>query len=400
MNAINNLLKTTLYFFFDNCTIFLARILKKKELKRNRILIFRFDAIGDYIIFRNFLEQLRKSELFASFEMEFWGNLQWKDLFLQFDAGFVNEYYLLDTGKFADNLPYRLKWIWKSAGKKVSLLINPVYSRKYYLEILSKAINAEQKISFKGDYTSITKFQELITRNYYTEKLNIQHCLHDFSKTAFLYTYLTQEVYKLDSPVIEIEKNRQEDFFKLHQILPGFVLLFPGSREPQKRWPGTNFLSVCRYLINTYQYNVIIAGDKNDKQVAEFIEAGLTVIEKSYFFDFTSKTTLTELLYLIAGSRLLVTNDSCSVHMAVALDKKAIGIFNGQHFGRFAPYTADLKKAGDNDRQLKRVYLYPFEVNMGNLLFYASKYKHKTDHLIKEIKIEDINYYIEQLIKN
>ncbi len=50
----------------------------------NSLLIVRLDAIGDYILFRNFLKVIRNSEKFNNYTITLCGNTLWKDIFYEY----------------------------------------------------------------------------------------------------------------------------------------------------------------------------------------------------------------------------------------------------------------------------------------------------------------------------
>ena len=53
------------------------------------------------------------------------------------------------------------------------------------------------------------------------------------------------------------------------------------------------------------------------------------------------KTSLQELISIIAGAHLLVGNETGAVHIAAAVSTSAICILGGGHFGRFLPYNLE-----------------------------------------------------------
>ena len=56
-------------------------------------------------------------------------------------------------------------------------------------------------------------------------------------------------------------------------------------------------------------------------------------------FDWTGKTSLQELVAVIAGAHLLIGNETSAVHIAAAVGTPSVCITGGGHFGRFVPYV-------------------------------------------------------------
>ena len=66
--------------------------------KSKNILILKTDAIGDYLLFRNFLEEITGLYRPKGYKIVLGGNIVWKELALQLDAGFADEFIWLDRG--------------------------------------------------------------------------------------------------------------------------------------------------------------------------------------------------------------------------------------------------------------------------------------------------------------
>ena len=80
---------------------------KREGIKKNTLLLIRLDAIGDYVLFRNLLATIRKSEKFKNHKITVAGNYLWKDIALTYDKDFVDEWYWIDTNKLIQDKNYR-----------------------------------------------------------------------------------------------------------------------------------------------------------------------------------------------------------------------------------------------------------------------------------------------------
>ncbi|MDW8465862.1 MAG: hypothetical protein RML35_06685 [Chloroherpetonaceae bacterium] len=65
---------------------------KNKSFVPKTLLILRLDEIGDYVLFRNFLKEIRESERFKDYKITLCGNAAWKDLAEAFDKESVDEF--------------------------------------------------------------------------------------------------------------------------------------------------------------------------------------------------------------------------------------------------------------------------------------------------------------------
>ena len=71
---LRNLLNYFVYLIID---LFLPL---GQNTNSNTLLIIRLDAIGDYLLFRNFLSVIRASRKYKDYEITLCGNIVWKDL--------------------------------------------------------------------------------------------------------------------------------------------------------------------------------------------------------------------------------------------------------------------------------------------------------------------------------
>ena len=92
----------------------------------------------------------------------------------------------------------------------------------------------------------------------------------------------------------------------------GYVVLCPGAEYgPAKRWP------YFRELAESFSMPVVLLGSANDREAAQGVP-GTNLV---------GRTTLDEAIDVIAGARLVVSNDSGLMHVAAALDRPQVALF-------------------------------------------------------------------------
>ena len=89
---------------------------------------------------------------------------------------------------------------------------------------------------------------------------------------------------------------------------------------------------------------------------------------------------------VIQNARVLIGSDSCTIHMAAAVDTPNICLMGGGHFGRFYPY-GDLSK---NRIVYKKMACYGCHW----------KCKFKESKCIQEINVEDVLKKINLILSN
>lgn len=116
----------------------------------------------------------------------------------------------------------------------------------------------------------------------------------------------------------------------LLQLAPEpFVVLFPGSSIPEKRWGAERFCSVARQL-EEEGYRVVVVGGQGDRADGEKIAgtAGLNL---------AGITTLTETAAVIARSGMVICGDSGVLHIAAGLGISTVSLFGPSCERKWAP---------------------------------------------------------------
>ena len=106
---------------------------------------------------------------------------------------------------------------------------------------------------------------------------------------------------------------------------PRFLVgMAPGAAfGPAKRWPPERFGALADRLIGALNADVLIFGSAAEKPLAEMVAGAM----KHTPTIAAGATSLRQLLALMARCRLIVTNDSGSMHLAAALGVPLVAIF-------------------------------------------------------------------------
>ena len=154
------------YYFI----VFLIR-LKPTTLNPQNLLLIRLDSIGDYILFRNFIEVVYRSEKYKNYKITLCGNVIWKDIAESFDKEYVSEFIWLDREKYFWNPVYVFKFLKKIYSRGFEVVINSTFSREnLYGDAIVNISNAPVKIGSEGltDSSSAWK-RNMVTNKFYTK---------------------------------------------------------------------------------------------------------------------------------------------------------------------------------------------------------------------------------------
>jgi len=312
-------------------------LLNRDKNKFKKALIVRVDEIGDYILWRKFVDPILNSKKLENYEVHFIGNQSWKSLFeLEFNDYFEKIVWL-DKNKFKKNMLYRFSFLRKIAKENYSIVINPTYSRaKRVDDSIVKAAHS------KSNYGHVRN-----NENYFSYEQNFDHNLYhhlykeknnssfEFNKNKafaewFCERPLNVSSINFDDTVLPSPK--------IEDLPKNYFIVFPGSRSSARIWDTKNFIDVSNYLFENYQITALVCGGNGDIVYANnFI--------KSYThpcIDMTAKTSLPELLNMIKDAYCLLSVDTGSIHLAASVGCLTLGIFNGSQYGRFSPYPIEI----------------------------------------------------------
>ncbi|WP_334084306.1 hypothetical protein [Helicobacter typhlonius] len=94
--------KKPIYFVIDSI---INVLYPTKQARQNKsLVILRNDAIGDYLLFRDFLHILRQE--YSSYHITLIGNIVFKDFALCLDRAYIDKFIWIDNKKFRKNILY------------------------------------------------------------------------------------------------------------------------------------------------------------------------------------------------------------------------------------------------------------------------------------------------------
>ncbi|MDD4879444.1 MAG: lipopolysaccharide heptosyltransferase II [Candidatus Omnitrophica bacterium] len=101
------------------------------------------------------------------------------------------------------------------------------------------------------------------------------------------------------------------------------IAVHPGASCRSKRWPAYRFGRVADELIDKYNVKIVIIGGPSDVKTVEEVETGM--LHKPMVL--SEEHSLGEVAALLKKCKLLISNDSGPVHIAVAVGTPVISIF-------------------------------------------------------------------------
>lgn len=392
INKLKIILKFSLLIIIFN----VIRLLSKRNpnIEDKTILLIRLDAIGDYILFRNFIKILKESKKYKDYKITLLGNIKWKELAEFLDSKYVERFIWLDPVKFSKNIFYCYSKLKEITSKGYEIVINPVWSRTYEMDYIVKIVRAKQKIGYKGDITNIIKLIKKFSDKYYDLLVDGEEgIVFEFYRNKYFFEKLLDCEIKIEKPYIDINFERSD--LKNFEISDNssYCILFIGAGANFRKWPVENFAQIANYLKSKYECEIVLCGGKEDIESTKNFEK----IYKGRYTNLVGKTSLVDIMFILSRAKLLITNETFIHHLAVALNvKNIIVISNGNHFGRFVPYPEEIAKS------LNHFTIFPPEINENitnfqeliNLYGYGSKLN------ISKITVDEVKKVIDKILFN
>jgi ADP-heptose:LPS heptosyltransferase len=134
---------------------------------------------------------------------------------------------------------------------------------------------------------------------------------------------------------------RVRELLTKHGLRPGsYAVLTLGTTTPHREWPAERFAEAAEILRRANIPVVLMGAPREAALGARFL-----VAYKDRVVNLIGKTSVREAIALIGYSLLSFSNDTASVHIAVALRKPSLAILGLGHFGMVSLYGyADINK--------------------------------------------------------
>jgi len=353
--------------------------------EKKRLVVVKTDAIGDYVIIRNFFAEIKKSSKFANYRITLVGNSLWKDIALQFDANIIDEFIWLDKKEKENNKWYFIKFLFNLSKHRFEYAIYPTYSRDYKLgDFLMNIISAKCKVTFNGDLNNMSFGEKKQGDEIYDRLIAIPENVNfEYLRNKYFFSQLLNEelTTKLEITPVITDKG---------VIAQDKVIFFVGAGMLYRKWHRDKFVELAQRLYLHYNREILVCGSMDDYQEWQNINWG----DYPYLINLLGQTSLIELIDMLSRARFVVSNETSVAHMAVAVNTKIFVISNGNHFGRFTPYPKEMTQ--------NYYVLYPEEImnDLNNSAEIIKKFEIRSELDINLISVNQVEEMINNGEKN
>ncbi len=315
-------MKLRFYYFF--------RVKLSLSPKKRRILFIKNDSIGDYIIFRNFIEETGKSERFKGYEIYLMCTKKVESIARELDGAILKDILIYNPSNFR-HLDQQIKIFNTLNSYQFEYVLHPTFSPDTSTQYLIKYIAARYKIGFEGDVSNQSQQDKKLFEEYYSRLISVPHTIaHEYQKNEIFFTELLGKKSSLGKP-----KLKERDQSKVNRR----ILVCPGAQEQYRIWSREKFAQLIDLIQSKFPgfVFVVVTGPGEESHFTE-ITRHCTV--KTSNFQIRS---VSDFVLLMSESHLAICNDSSAVHIAVACSTPNVCISNGNNFRRFIPYPEEMK---------------------------------------------------------
>jgi ADP-heptose:LPS heptosyltransferase len=324
-------------------------------MRRERILVFRPDNIGDVVLFSGALRHIRA--LFPDAHLN-----------LAVQPHIVN---LVELCPYVDTcLPVsRLTWwdrikdagipftsrferiirgvnrAWNSAFCSFDTILYPVKSPQVHHLQVVRELNARKVVGITGCIVNEPPGgspKGLRPATLFTDQFDIsayEPWRHELLTTFDFLRYLGCPISSLDEiePKFWLSDSEFDHLAEFRKEGRKIIGLFPGAADEMRSWEPGNFGEFAGLLRGNYSYAIF--GSKAEKGLADRVVSAIRGASTGVsIINLTGVTTLRELVKTITSCDIFISMETAGLHIALAEGVPTIGIVGGGHYGRFVPW--------------------------------------------------------------
>jgi ADP-heptose:LPS heptosyltransferase len=267
---------------------------------------------------------LKDSKRFEGYEIDLLGNEKWKDLALHFDSEYISNFTFIDPDSLYE-APHAVYEIGRALyQRKYEVVLQSTYSRSLMGNGLSGLASGREIIAYKSENELHPRYK-MKTDKLYTRLIDPPSSI--FHETEFNH-YFFEQVIGRTLPFVAPNITKTSD-------RTSGIIIFTGSSNPRRNWEKEKFLALVRLILGQTNEPIFLAGGPSEAEVSQYISDNSS---SDRVFNKTGATSLPDFVNLIAGSKLVISNETSSVHIAAACKVPVVCILGGGHFARFVPY--------------------------------------------------------------
>jgi heptosyltransferase-2 len=293
----------------------------------NRILVVQTAFAGDVVLAIPLIQVLKRN--YPSAKIDFLVIPRVADLLANHPA--INDVIIFDKRNKDSGLGGLIRLSGDLRKKKYDIAFVP--HRSIRSAVLVRLAGIKKRVGFDKSTGSFL----------FTDVVHYQSSIHEIKRNLSLLRVIDIEPNSKEYPQLfpsHLDRNKVDLLLSEFEIqqLDAFICVAPGSVWNTKRWLKERFIELIEKLTGI-NYHVVFVGGREDSDLCEEIRS---TVSSKQVFSAAGKLSLLQSAELIRRCRVLISNDSAPMHLAVSVGTPVVAIFGATDpkFG-FAPYGAN-----------------------------------------------------------
>lgn len=311
-----------------------SHLAKYRRCRRptNQILIARTDGLGDFALWLDAQKQLRalypKKKLVMILDSTK-PTLPWAE-----QCPDIDEVYYVDVRRYR-----RFFEVFRMTRRSYDIVIQPVYGRTAFTDLLLFACRADQRITLDGGKRFLTDWEKQVTGRAYDQIVPAAAGVrHELIRCAELIRGLGKPDYLAKLP--RCAEAGRRSFAK-----EPYVAVYPGGSWVEKCWDPIKFAQVCDWIIEQTGYRIYLCGGEGDAPIVEAVYQAM--VHAGWADIFAGKSDMVQSVQTISGAAFVFGNDTGAIHIAAVSGVASAAIVADREWGRFFPYEVETTSPDD-----------------------------------------------------
>jgi len=293
------------------------------------VAVFNLHGAGDLLLSLPCLQQIRNRYPAGQYTLVLYCGPSATELAAAYAP--ADEIVVIDRRRLLRSLAYRWSQLRAIAARRYGVAIQPTFNRMLAVEdALVHVTGAAARIGSAGSADFIAAARRWSDHWYNRLVEPSPRAMHELDRYGEFLHLLDWPEAARSLPSLTVPGGAAP-------VAGSYVLFVPDSSSPLKSWPKERFETLAHQLANLSPDEKLVfvgapGGDQPKRYFAKWRE--------DRFIDRSGQTSVMDFLRLIEGAKLVITNDSAGMHLAVMLHRPVVAIAGGGLPERYHPYPA------------------------------------------------------------
>lgn len=174
-----------------------------------------------------------------------------------------------------------------------------------------------------------------VTSSYFSKKFILENEEHIVDRLIKMTSKIIDKpIADVDFGYFPVDINQKNLLIKFNLLSEKYLVIVPGTQWESKNYPIESWAQVIKHCCEC-GYEVIVVGSKAELSIRKHLKEKYPEL---VYTDLIAKTSLVELMSIIANAKLVVTGDTGPLHIATAFKRPIVAIMGPTKASEFGPY--------------------------------------------------------------